>query len=189
MFCKNCGNEMKDDELFCSECGTPVKMESVGENMVAAKGSILRNTYSNCPAHVGKEYVFDYYIALDLHGLRLSRRAVRFNEDHLLYCRGLMKTQIPYGVIREIKDETKTSSYVIACIVISVLLGIICLVCGLYAVTVVAILLIIFSIIFRQYRQISILTMDNKVFKIKVVPKNQEIDEFLTYLKDDTGIR
>lgn len=28
MFCKNCGNELKDTEKFCAACGTPVEMES-----------------------------------------------------------------------------------------------------------------------------------------------------------------
>lgn len=192
MFCKNCGNEIKDGVKFCGKCGAKtvtVERSDSGDlpksNNVTVENSngISRDTY------IGKAYVLDYYIGLNLPSFRISRRAVGFNDDNLLYCKGLSKTQIPYSMIKEIKDETKISSYAIFCIAVCVLVGIICIACGWIFVTLLAAVLSVLSILQRNYRQISIVTTDNKVFKIKVVPKNKETDEFLTYLKNETGIR
>ena len=77
----------------------------------------------------------------------------------------------------------------IFCFVFFVFVGIIALICGGVAVALVAAVMAVLSIIFRKYREISIMTTDNKIFKIKVVPKNKEINEFFTYLKSETGIR
>lgn len=192
MFCKNCGNEIKEGTAFCSKCGAKTATveksdsgDSLKSNNVIVENSngISRDTY------IGKAYTLDYYIGVNLPSFRISRRAVGFNDDHLLYCKGLSKTQIPYSMIKEIKDETKLSSYVIFCIAVFVLVGIICIVCSQVFVALIAAVLAILSILQRNCRQISIITTDNKIFKIKVVPKNKETDEFLTYLKNETGIR
>lgn len=197
MFCKNCGNEMKDGVKFCGKCGA--KTESFSESASNSNVSEASVEARNVPVednnkisrdtYIGKAYTLDYYIGLNLPSFRLSRRAVGFNDDNLLYCKGLSKTQIPYSMIKEIKDETKLSSYVIFCIAVCVLVGIICIVCGQLFVALIAAVLAVLSILQRNYRQISIVTTDDKVFKIKVVPKNQETDEFLTYLKNETEIR
>lgn len=68
-------------------------------------------------------------------------------------------------------------------------MGIIYLVCGRFLYALIAAALAVLSILYRNYRQISIATTDNKVFKINVVPKNKEIDQFLTYLKNETGVK
>lgn len=92
-------------------------------------------------------------------------------------------------MIKEIKDETKISTYAIFCIAVFVLVGIICIACGVGGYAVIAAALAVLTIFCSKMRQISIVTTDNKVFKINVVPKNQETGEFLTYLKNETGIR
>ena len=193
MFCKNCGKEIKDGVAFCSECGAKIEGSNGGsitvENTTKTNVSVEENRNIPRESYIGKAYVFDYYIGFNIRSFRISRRAVGFNDDHLLYCRGLRKIQIPYGSINKIEEKTKTSPYVISCFAILVIVGIIALVCGGIAVALVAAVMAVLSIIFRKYREISIMTADNKTFKIKVVPKNKEIDEFLTYLKSETGIR
>ena len=193
MFCKNCGKEIKDGVAFCSECGAKIESANGGsatvENTTKTDASVEENRNISRESYIGKAYVFDYYIGLNIPSFRLSRRAVGFNDDHLLYCKGLHKIQIPYGVISKIEEKTKTSPYVISCFVFFVIVGIIALICGGVAVALVAAVMAVLSIIFRKYREISIITTDNKVFKIKVVPKNKEIDEFFTYLKSETGIK
>lgn len=191
MFCKNCGNEIKEGTAFCSKCGAKtatVERSDSGASMESNNVPVVNNKISR-DTYIGKAYTLDYYIGVNLPSFRLSRRAVGFNDDNLLYCKGLSKTQIPYSMIKEIKDETKLSSYVIFCIAVCVLVGIICIVCGQLFVALIAVVLAVVSILQRNYRQISIVTTDDKVFKIKVIPKNKETDEFLTYLKNETGIR
>lgn len=192
MFCKNCGNEVKDGVKFCSRCGAKIEIGSKinsetlsqSDNVSAGDSStISRDTY------IGKAYTFDYYIGVNLQCLRISRRAVGFNDDNLLYCKGLRKTQIPYNMIKEIKDETKISAYAIFCIVVLIMVGIICIVCGGAGYAIIAAILAVLAIVWRKCRQISIITTDNKIFKIKVVPKNKEIDQFLIYLKNEAEIR
>lgn len=192
MFCKNCGNEINEGTAFCSKCGAKtatVERSDSGDlpksNNVAVENSnrISRDTY------IGKGYVFDYYIGVNLRSFRINRRAVGFNDDNLLYCKGLRKTQIPYSMIKEIKDETKVSSYAVFCIAVFIIVAIICFACSLIGVALISVALGVLTILCRNCRQISIVTTDNKVFGIKVVPKNKEIDEFLTYLKNETGIR
>ena len=92
-------------------------------------------------------------------------------------------------MIHEIKDETKISTYVIFCIAVFVLVGIICIVCGGAGYALIAAALAIVAILYRKCREVSIVTTDNKVFKIKVGTKNKEVDEFLRYLKNETGIK
>ncbi len=192
MFCKNCGNEIKEGTAFCSKCGAKtvtVERSSSGASLesnnvpVADSNKISRDTY------IGKAYTFDYYIGINLPSFRISRRAVGFNEDNLLYCKGLSKTQIPYGIIKEIKDETKISAYAIFCIAILVLVGIICIACDGIFYALIAAVLAVLAILWRNCRQISIVTADNKIFKIKVVPKNKEIDQFIAYLKNEAAIK
>lgn len=38
MYCTKCGKELKQDEKFCSECGTPVKTNNVGQVTETLKG-------------------------------------------------------------------------------------------------------------------------------------------------------
>lgn len=192
MFCKNCGNEIKEGIAFCSQCGTKVatvERSDSGDSLKSNNATATNSNKISRDTYIGKAYILDYYIGLNLPGLRLSRRAVGFNDDNLLYCKGLTKTQIPYSMIKGIKDETKLSSYVIFCIAVCVLVGIICIVCEQLFVALISAVLVVLSILQRNYRQISIVTTNNKTFKIKVVPKNKETDEFLTYLKNETGIR
>ncbi len=190
MFCKNCGNEIKEGTAFCSKCGAKtatVEKNGSAASLESSNAAVVSNRVSR-DTYIGKAYTFDYYIGINLPSCRISRRAVGFNDDNLLYCKGLRKTQIPYSTIKEIKDETKISAYAIFCIVILVLVGIICIACGGIFYALIAAVLAVFAILSRNCRQISIVTADNKVFKIKVVPKNKETDAFLTYLKNEAGI-
>lgn len=192
MFCKNCGNKVKDGAKFCDKCGADIEISgkidsgtSLQSNNISAEDNskIARDTY------IGKAYTFYYYIGVNLPSFRISRRAVGFNEDHLLYCKGLRRTQIPYSMIKEIKDETKISAYAIFCIAVLVLVGIICIACGGAIYAIIAAVLAVLAVLWRNCRQISIVTADNKIFKVKVVPKNKEIDQFLIYLKNEAKIR
>ena len=44
MFCKNCGNELKDEEKFCGKCGQRVSDEIVKKDSVNKKQPILLST-------------------------------------------------------------------------------------------------------------------------------------------------
>lgn len=192
MFCKNCGNEIKEGAAFCSKCGAKtatVERSDSGDSLKSNNVTVENSNGISRDTYVGKAYVFDYYIGVNLRSFRINRRAVGFNDDNLLYCRGLIKTQIPYSMIKEIKDETKISSYAVFCIAVFILVSIICFACSLIGVALISAALAVLTILCRNCRQISIVTTDNKIFKIKVVPKNKETDEFLTYLKNETGIR
>lgn len=192
MFCKNCGNEINEGTAFCSKCGAKtaaVERSDSGDSLKSNNVTVENSNGISRDTYIGKAYVFDYYIGVNLRSFRINRRAVGFNDDNLLYCKGLIKTQIPYSMIKEIKDETKISSYAIFCIAFFILVAIICLACSLIGVALISAVLAVLTILCRNCRQISIVTTDNKIFKIKVVPKNKETDEFLTYLKNETGIR
>ena len=81
MVCKNCGNEVNENKVFCSKCGVRIGVvTNKNEN-----GKIPREEY------LGKSYTFDNYIGLNIRALRLSRRAVGFDDDNLVYCRGLIR--------------------------------------------------------------------------------------------------
>lgn len=206
MFCKECGNQLKDGVAFCNQCGTKIetnaaeatqiKNDLVTGNMsggntsrntsnannrsVSNNGKIPRETY------IGKAYTFDYYFGLNLRSFRISRRAVGFDEDNLLYCKGFSRTQIPYNSIEKIYDEVKTSRYAIFCFVFSIIIAILCLVLEGVAYAVIAAVIALLAILWRNYRQISIITNNMQVFKINVVLNNREMDQFLTYLKNET---
>ncbi|MCM1008778.1 MAG: zinc ribbon domain-containing protein [Ruminococcus flavefaciens] len=191
MFCKNCGNELKDGVKFCSKCGSKIEIDSKTDSETLPQLDNITAGYSSTVSrdtYIGKAYTFDYYIGVNLQCLRISRRAVGFNDDNLLYCKGLRKTQIPYNMIKEIKDETKISAYAIFCIVVLIMVGIICIACGGAGYAIIAAILAVLAIVWRKCRQISITTTDNKVFKVKIVPKNKEIDQFLIYLKNEAKI-
>jgi len=192
MFCKNCGNEIKEGTAFCSKCGTKiatVERSNSGDSLKSNNVNIENSSEISRDTYIGKAYVFDYYIGVNLRSFRINRRAVGFNDDNLLYCKGLRKTQIPYSMIKEIKDETKVSSYAVFCIAVFIIVAIICFACSLIWVALISVALGVLTILCRNCRQISIVTTDNKVFGVKVVQKNKETDEFLTYLKNETGIR
>lgn len=200
MFCKNCGSEIKENTSFCGNCGA--KVELAGAQPIppvqptqsaaadAPSAPEATNMYSfDRNAYIGKAYIFDYYIGLNVRSFRISRSATGFNDDHLLYSKGLSRSQIPYGIIKEIKDETKTSAYAVFCIALLALVAVICIACDAIIYALIAAALAALAIKGKNCRTISISTADNKVFKIKTVPKNQEADEFLTYLRNETGIR
>lgn len=191
MFCKNCGKEIKEGVAFCANCGSKAATVERGDTGTLPQSNNAAGDCSNISrdTYIGKAYTFDYYIGVNLRSFRINRSAVGFNEDNLLYCKGLRKTQIPYSMIKEIKDETKISSYVIFCIAVFVLVGIICIACGGAGYAIIAAILAALAIVWRNCRQISIITTDNKIFKIKVVPKNKEVDQFLIYLKNETKIK
>lgn len=172
MVCKNCGNEVNGNKAFCSNCGA--KIGTVTNNNENKK--ISREEY------IGKSYTFDNYILLNIRSLRLSRRAVGFDDDHLVYCRGFNREQIPYNMIKEIKDEIKINLYTIICIIILIILTII----GLSPV--LSAILILICLFGTKYRQITIILANNKNYVIKTVPKNKEIDQFLAYLKNESDI-
>lgn len=197
MFCKNCGNELKSGVKFCGKCGAKNEFyrgSASNSNVSEASAEVknvptLDNNAISRDSYIGKAYTFDYYIGLNIRSFRISRCAVGFNDDALLYCKGLSKTQIPYSMINEIKDETKISTYVVFCIVVFILVGIICIACGGAFYALIAAVLAMLAILYRNCREVSIVTTDNKVFKIKVGTKDKEIDEFLRYLKNETGIK
>lgn len=55
MFCKNCGNELKEGVKFCSKCGTPVGVIQTSENQEVPKAAVspVKN------AIIGKSYIFN----------------------------------------------------------------------------------------------------------------------------------
>lgn len=68
MFCKNCGNELKEGVKFCSKCGTPVGVIQTSENQEVPqavvspdKNVIIGKSYifNNVKA---SRYLFDYFL-------------------------------------------------------------------------------------------------------------------------------
>lgn len=68
MFCKNCGNELKEGVKFCSKCGTPVGVIQTSENQEVPqavvspdKNAIIGKSYifNNVKA---SRYLFDYFL-------------------------------------------------------------------------------------------------------------------------------
>ena len=51
MFCKNCGNEMKDGAKFCDKCGTTIEQSkfSFETGAVAAENKHLKMTFIGNP--------------------------------------------------------------------------------------------------------------------------------------------
>ena len=55
MFCKNCGNELKEGVKFCSKCGTPVGVIQTSENQEVPKAAVSPDKN----AIIGKSYIFN----------------------------------------------------------------------------------------------------------------------------------
>ena len=194
MFCKNCGKELKENAKFCAGCGTVVgsgtnPTEQAPEAQpVSAPAASADGTDTAADGIVGKSYVFDYYFLFNFGRARLSRVGVGFDTDNLLYAKGLKKLQIPYSIVREIRDENKTSKYMIFSLIVAVVLGILCALGGLIPVTVVCAVFAVLVFLKRKMRVVTIVTSDeNKEFKIPVLPKNAEIDQFIGELKRKSG--
>lgn len=58
LYCKNCGNELEDNDKFCSKCGTPIEVETQ-ERQIKYEGNIhkcpncgevLKSFVANCPS-------------------------------------------------------------------------------------------------------------------------------------------
>ena len=197
MFCKNCGKELQENAKFCAGCGTvvaswasptaqaPAAPEARQESAPAASAD---GTDTAAAGIVRKSYVFDYYFLYNFGRARLSRVGVGFDTDNLLYAKGLKKLQIPYSIVREIRDENKTSKYMIFSLIVAVVLGILCALGGLIPVTVVCAVFAVLVFLKRKMRVVTIVTSDeNKEFKIPVLPKNAEIDQFIGELKRKSG--
>lgn len=64
MFCKNCGNELKEGVKFCSKCGTPVGVIQTSENQEVPQAAVLPETAVSPAAPdknaiIGKSYIFN----------------------------------------------------------------------------------------------------------------------------------
>ena len=190
MFCNNCGKELKDGAAFCSGCGTKMEMNA-SENQSNSENKTVdvADVKPNRDTYLNKWFTFDYYIGVNIKSLRMYRRSVRFEENILRYSKGLKSMEIPYNMIKGVKDEKKFSVTSFVLMIFTLLISLICLIGGAYLVTIVGILLAVAWVMNRYYRSVSILTTDNKSFEIRVNVKNQEIDQFLTYLKNETGIK
>ena len=155
---------------------------------VSAPAASADGTDTAADGIVGKSYVFDYYFLFNFGRARLSRVGVGFDTDNLLYAKGLKKFQIPYSIVREIRDENKTSKYMIFSLIVAVVLGILCALGELIPVTVVCAVFAVLVFLKRKMRVVTIVTSDeNKEFKIPVLPKNAEIDQFIGELKRKSG--
>lgn len=55
MFCKNCGNELKEGVKFCSKCGTPVGVIQTSENQEVPQATVSPDKN----AIIGKSYIFN----------------------------------------------------------------------------------------------------------------------------------
>lgn len=58
MFCKNCGNELKDEVKFCSKCGTPVGTTEIPKNEEAVQMA-SSPIVSDKNVIIGKSYIFN----------------------------------------------------------------------------------------------------------------------------------
>ena len=64
MFCKNCGNELKEGVKFCSKCGTPIGVIQSSENQEVPQAAVLPETAVSPAAPdknaiIGKSYIFN----------------------------------------------------------------------------------------------------------------------------------
>ncbi len=55
MFCKNCGNELKEGVKFCSKCGTPMDVIQTSENQEVQQAAVSPDKN----AIIGKSYIFN----------------------------------------------------------------------------------------------------------------------------------
>lgn len=55
MFCKNCGNELKEGVKFCSKCGTPIGVIQSSENQEVPQAAVSPDKN----AIIGKSYIFN----------------------------------------------------------------------------------------------------------------------------------
>lgn len=55
MFCKNCGNELKEGVKFCSKCGTPIGVIQTSENQEVSQAAVSPDKN----AIIGKSYIFN----------------------------------------------------------------------------------------------------------------------------------
>ena len=159
---------MQENAKFCAGCGTVVgsganptaQAPAAPEAQpVSAPAASADGTDTAADGIVGKSYVFDYYFLFNFGRARLSRVGVGFDTDNLLYAKGLKKLQIPYSIVREIRDENKTSKYMIFSLIVAVVLGILCALGGLIPVTVVcAVLRYLF--LEAEMRVVTIVTSD-----------------------------
>ncbi len=58
MFCKSCGNEIKNGVKFCSKCGTPVGVTDLKEDKEASQVT-SSSTVSDKNTVIGKSYIFN----------------------------------------------------------------------------------------------------------------------------------
>lgn len=58
IYCKNCGNELEDNDKFCSKCGTPIETKTQGRQIkydgeihkCPNCGELLKSFATNCPS-------------------------------------------------------------------------------------------------------------------------------------------
>lgn len=201
MFCENCGKELKADATFCGKCGTRIAVNTestsfVGNNPVQQPTVNQANISQAAQPHnkidrnvyIGKTYEFVHYWLVNLRSFRLSPvRVVGFDENNLVYAKGFKKSEIPYSCITGIRDEQKICVKSIVCLFIGVILSL------LIGITIDPIVLVValFSLLFLlglKERVITITTSDNHEFKLEMRTKNKEADDFLMYLRNETGI-
>lgn len=64
MFCKNCGNELKEGVKFCSKCGTPIGVIQASENQEVTQAvfqpeAAVSSVVTDKNAIIGKSYIFN----------------------------------------------------------------------------------------------------------------------------------
>lgn len=213
MFCKNCGNELKEGVAFCGKCGTTITVPAenqaaptpapqasyTNENLMPQQSAFNTQTPSGNQAvqlnnkidrnvYIGKTYEFVHYWLVNLRSFRLSPvRVVGFDEDSLVYAKGFKKSQIPYSCITGIKDEQKVCVKSIVCLCIGVILSLLIGITVNPTVFIVALFSLLYLLGLKE-RVITITTSDNHVFKLEMCTKNKEADDFLMYLRNETGI-
>lgn len=110
MFCKNCGNELKEGVKFCSKCGTPVGVIQTSENQEVPKvtvspdkNAIIGKSYIFNNVKVSR-YLFDYFLGGEV--------SFEFQDSMLLVTEqtGSIKdrtTSLPYTDIKAFHFEDK----------------------------------------------------------------------------------
>lgn len=124
MFCKNCGNEIKEGVKFCSKCGTPIGVIQTSENQEVPQAAVSSSQT------VGHTYTFknNPNTRSIIRYIKGGQVIFKFDEDKFSWQRELQYDEevisVPYYLINDFKFENKVS-------VGMVLTGIFALICGL----------------------------------------------------------
>lgn len=126
MFCKNCGNEMKDGVKFCGKCGNSIDMDSPVQTTPAPTDSQA----------VGKTYTFknNPNTRSIIRYVKGGQVIFKFGEDKFSWQRELQYDEeiisVPYYLIDNFKFENKVSVGMVSTGIFALFCSLMCFLSG-----------------------------------------------------------